>query len=718
MSPTSGLYLFAGLALAAVILQLPKRLVELVEAAGRFASWAAGLAAPALDYLRSAGQFPEYIDSLLRDEGRRAVLEPEYAKLRRSYKTQQQRLATLRADLAEVCKEHYRRWCEFPFAFPAPGRQPKVVDAEYRDTEWAEPPTIVKMFYATDLKTVFLCAKIKQLRSAVLANATGIRQLSDAIDKEQQVVQDLIGRIEVHKKRLRLEEAKKEYEERLERAAPWLSRGFAAVRRDLTPWSVELPRAPIRRSPRPVRRELPELPLHAAARAAREIQPIYPQVAPNFAPGPLFPPLQHWCPQEDLVPAPAPAPETIPFQHAVLAPPAEPETVDIVMVDAPDLVEDEDEVMDVSMVDIEMADAVVEDVEMVDAPYEPLLCQGSPTPALSALPPCFSPVSTDLADTAMEVEQEPPRLTFPTLPAADAAAFVPPPTPKDNAQLPVATSGSRPSSSLVPPTELRLSDDNCAMVEQPAPAPEPEVLPPPAPQQQHQQQPQQQASLPAAAFQFSAAAFSAPTPSSTDDGPAPFIFGLTAPAHTQPTAPAAEPATISFSFEAREPLETRAGGRYGLAAAAFVAQGQGEGQSLHASPEAEPTRVATPPEAPSAFVDDLMPGEILRSVCEDLIVAGAAFMNASPAVQCGKLSPSWVKRWQQSALVHVGEELGPNIDELEFEHDEAAATVKRLLHYSFLRFPDGPDTEDKNAVFRHMKELAAEEGLDLGRIEV
>jgi hypothetical protein len=299
------------------------------------------------------------------------------------------------------------------------------------------------------------------------------------------------------------------------------------------------------------------------------------------------------------------------------------------------------------------------------------------------------------------------------------------------------------------------------MVEQPAPAPEPEVLPPPAPQQQHQQQPQpqHQASLPAAAFQFSAAAFSAPTPTSTDDGPAPFIFGLTAPAHTQSTAPAAEPATISFSFEAREPLETRGAAksksrpgrrqqaRSAAAASARAARlvaaqsvapqssqapeaataspqqpssprDKGKGKASTPPPEAEPTRVATPPEAPSAFVDDLMPGEILRSVCEDLIVAGAAFMNASPAVQCGKLSPSWVKRWQQSALVHVGEELGPNIDELEFEHDEAAATVKRLLHYSFLRFPDGPDTEDKNAVFRHMKELAAEEGLDLGRIEV
>lgn len=128
--------------------------------------------------------------------------------------------------------------------------------------------------------------------------------------------------------------------------------------------------------------------------------------------------------------------------------------VDTDMPDAPDLVEDSDD----SMLDVEMADLEV-DTDMADAvssrhffffllpfplvpmattdllfflpssqSYEPLLCQGSPVPALPA-PLLYLPsVSTALADTAMEMQQQQPLLSLPeTVVAHPVLAPVPAP---------------------------------------------------------------------------------------------------------------------------------------------------------------------------------------------------------------------------------------------------------------------------------------------------
>jgi hypothetical protein len=61
--------------------------------------------------------------------------------------------------------------------------------------------------YATDLKVVFLCAKVKQLRSAVRTNDQRIRRQSSALQEERRALLDLDKRINEHRIRLRQEEA-------------------------------------------------------------------------------------------------------------------------------------------------------------------------------------------------------------------------------------------------------------------------------------------------------------------------------------------------------------------------------------------------------------------------------------------------------------------------------------------------------------------------------
>lgn len=91
-------------------------------------------------------------------------------------------------------------------------------------------------------------------------------------------------------------------------------------------------------------------------------------------------------------------------------------------------------------------------------------------------------------------------------------------------------------------------------------------------------------------------------------------------------------------------------------------------------------------------------------------------MNGS--LQVRDLSRSWLHNWKQAALLDLGEKLGPNFDEREYEHDEASDFVRRFFHFNLLRRLDGPDKKGKNAVLRHLKRLAAKEGLDLGQVEL
>ncbi|KAK4031387.1 hypothetical protein C8A01DRAFT_21380, partial [Parachaetomium inaequale] len=158
------LYLFALVVSAAVIVQLPTRLSELVEAVaealfilallvvascttipfwsrrppvlltvtGYFAFWMVGSLAVVIDFggLCNVG-WPAVVDSLLRDEGLRSTLQTECIKLQSRFKKQQSTLAALSHDIAEVCKEHKRRCREFPTVFRFwPRRQPGIFPLE------------------------------------------------------------------------------------------------------------------------------------------------------------------------------------------------------------------------------------------------------------------------------------------------------------------------------------------------------------------------------------------------------------------------------------------------------------------------------------------------------------------------------------------------------------------------------------------------------------
>jgi hypothetical protein len=112
----------------------------------------------------------------------------------------------------------------------------------------------------------------------------------------------------------------------------------------------------------------------------------------------------------------------------------------------------------------------------------------------------------------------------------------------------------------------------------------------------------------------------------------------------------------------------------------------------------------------------MIPGEIVRSYCEDWIVACAAFMEASPL--CVNLSPRWIRTWKQSTLISLGQELPEDVDEAEIDQDSAVSIVRRFFQFNLLRRMDGPVKDGKNAILRHVKELAAKEGLDLGQVEI
>ena len=76
--------------------------------------------------------------------------------------------------------------------------------------------------HATDLKAVFLCTKVKELRSAVLPNDDRIRQLSTALKEERQAILDLAKKYNDLKERKRREEAEAiRYRREQKRADSW-----------------------------------------------------------------------------------------------------------------------------------------------------------------------------------------------------------------------------------------------------------------------------------------------------------------------------------------------------------------------------------------------------------------------------------------------------------------------------------------------------------------
>jgi hypothetical protein len=91
-------------------------------------------------------------------------------------------------------------------------------------------------------------------------------------------------------------------------------------------------------------------------------------------------------------------------------------------------------------------------------------------------------------------------------------------------------------------------------------------------------------------------------------------------------------------------------------------------------------------------------------------------MEASPL--CGNVSKRWTRTWKNSTLINLGKELPADVDETEMEQDDAASLVKRFFQFNLLRRMDGPDASGRNATLRHLKEVAAKEGIDLGQVEV
>ncbi|KAK3301449.1 uncharacterized protein B0H64DRAFT_370563 [Chaetomium fimeti] len=748
MSSTRCLYLLALVALFAVAMQLPTRLVELMAAAGDvlfslcvvvlifFMSlplwsrpppvlltvasssmfWTVGILFAVIDSrFRNVGYLASFVD-LHRNEGLRSRLEAEFIKLRNEFKKQQLVLASLSHDIAAVCKEHNNHCREFPTVFSRVFR-PGMTAVSFQDAEWAEPYLVIKLYYhATDLKAVFLSCKVEELRSAVLINDDRIRQQSAALGEVQQAALDIVKRINKHRVKLHLEDVeairqlkdmKRNETRRLDAAnlrPTWIEERIMNRWRDNLSVSEDFTRQTVCQT---VYQPVFELPPQAAARQALEVEntpAVYLPVAVTVpAPGTGFE-ILFGCPQEALVPVSTPAPET------------DMVGVDTVMPDAPDLIEEPE---DFSMMDVDETVEVAMDIDMANAPYEPLPCQGSLT--LPAPPLLSTPVSVAFEDTAMEVErsrdievlmpvivhQSPSPLASPFSSIPPAAAAAP---AKVNAQVQPADSSSRPSDPSLLHINPCLFD---ATVEQLASIPKPEV--PLAPSQP----PQQQVGFPVCTLVEASVstpvtvslpapetisfAFEAPGPCKTrrtaKPRPRPRRIQAQAPAAAPANAPAPDPPQVAQLPVAPAPIIAPQ--------SSSSASDKGKGNASSTSAEAKPTH---------EFDSGMLPGEIVRSLCEDWIVACASFMEASAS--CGNLSPRWIRTWKQSTLISLGQELPADVDEAEIDQDSATSLVRRFFQFNLLRRMDGPGKDGKNAVLRNVKELAAKEGIDLGQVEI
>ncbi|KAK4131224.1 hypothetical protein BT67DRAFT_444991 [Trichocladium antarcticum] len=137
--------------------------------------------------VRNVGLFPEHVDGLFRDEGRRSALASEYAKLRTEYDIQCQKIGTLNDAALEVCKErnHMSHDFESGRVF-ASRRRPCTHPVKHQEVSaWREPSTLAKLFQGKDLKVDFLSTCVDELRSAVLANPDLIRQAQSMLEAEE-----------------------------------------------------------------------------------------------------------------------------------------------------------------------------------------------------------------------------------------------------------------------------------------------------------------------------------------------------------------------------------------------------------------------------------------------------------------------------------------------------------------------------------------------------
>lgn len=174
-------------------------------------------------------------------------------------------------------------------------------------------------------------------------------------------------------------------------------------------------------------------------------------------------------------------------------------------------------------------------------------------------------------------------------------------------------------------------------------------------------------------------------------------------AHLAPIPPPALPAPASVQAAQQAPV---AAAPVPVPQSLPLAGDDGKGKASSSSAEAEP-------DLEQAF--DLLPGMFLRSHCEDWVEACATFMSTSPP--CANVSPRWITNWKRFPLEYLAEELRERDDDDAYDADTAAAFVRRMFQYSLMRRMDGPTTMGKNAIMRHLKELAAKEALDIGEVE-
>jgi hypothetical protein len=139
-----------------------------------------------------------------------------------------------------------------------------------------------------------------------------------------------------------------------------------------------------------------------------------------------------------------------------------------------------------------------------------------------------------------------------------------------------------------------------------------------------------------------------------------------------------------------------------------LAGDDGKGNASTSSAEAEPDLV-------QHF--ELLAGETFRSLCQDWVASCSTIMSTAPA--CSNISPRWITNWKKTTLVNLDEELFVGSDEemAMYDQDSAATFVRRLFQYNLMRRIDGPTKDGRDFVMRHVKELAAERGLDLGSVE-
>ncbi|KAL2171294.1 hypothetical protein VTG60DRAFT_3181 [Thermothelomyces hinnuleus] len=176
--------------------------------------------------------------------------------------------------------------------------------------------------------------------------------------------------------------------------------------------------------------------------------------------------------------------------------------------------------------------------------------------------------------------------------------------------------------------------------------------------------------------------------------PAPAPAMAPAPAHSQPVPPPVPAAPVVVAAQAPSSVGDKDKGNV---------------------PESS-ADVDEPTDPTHTFDSVMLPGDLIRRLLESWIEACATFMETSDL--CANVSPRWIRSWKQSTLVDLGEKLPADVEKAHMARENVAILVKRFFQYNLLRRMDGPVKDGKNAVLRHVKELAAKEGIDLGQVDI